>query len=39
MKVVKKKEDIEEEYDKLLEIKSDLQKELVELENLQTDEV
>ena len=31
--------DIEEEYDKLLEIKSDLQKELVELENSQTDEV
>ena len=33
------KADIEEEYDKLLEIKSDLQKELVELENSQTDEV
>jgi len=33
------KADIEEEYQKLLEIKSDLQKELVELENLQTDEV
>ena len=28
-----------EEYDKLLEIKSDLQKELVELENSQADEV
>ena len=33
------KADIEEEYQKLLEIKSDLQKELVELENLQIDEV
>tara|TARA_R110000787_G_scaffold147495_1_gene261260 strand:+ start:136 stop:327 length:192 start_codon:yes stop_codon:yes gene_type:complete len=33
------KADIEEEYEKLLEIKSDLQKELVELENSQTDEV
>ena len=33
------KADIEEEYQKLLEIKSDLQKELVELENLQTNEV
>ena len=33
------KADIEEEYQKLLEIKSDLQKELVELENSQTDEV
>ena len=33
------KADIEEEYEKLLEIKSDLQKELVELENLQIDEV
>ncbi len=31
--------DIEEEYDKLMEIKSDLQKELVELEKSQTDEV
>jgi len=33
------KADIEEEYEKLLEIKSDLQKELVELENSQIDEV
>ena len=33
------KADIEEEYEKLLEIKSDLQKELVELENSQTVEV
>lgn len=33
------KADIEEEYKKLLEIKSDLQKELVELENSQIDEV
>jgi len=33
------KADIEEEYDKRLEIKSDLQKELVELENSQADEV
>jgi len=31
--------DIEEEYDKLMEIKSDLQKELVELEKSQIDEV
>jgi|TARA_R100000951_G_scaffold109274_1_gene106191 hypothetical protein len=31
--------DIEEEYDKLMEIKSDLQKELVEFEKSQTDEV
>jgi len=33
------KKDVEEEYDKLIEIKSDLQKELVELEKSQTDEV
>ena len=33
------KADIEEEYQKLLEIKSDLQKELVEVENSQADEV
>lgn len=33
------KANIEEEYEKLLEIKSDLQKELVELENSQIDEV
>ena len=33
------KADIEEEYEKLLEIKSDLQKELVELEKSSTNEV
>jgi len=33
------KADIEEEYEKLLEIKSDLQKELVELRKSQTNEV
>jgi|TARA_B110000977_G_scaffold29231_1_gene37886 hypothetical protein len=33
------KADIEEEYQKLLEIKSDLQKELVELEKSLTNEV
>jgi|TARA_R110001606_G_scaffold25647_1_gene83233 hypothetical protein len=33
------KADIEEEYEKLLEIKSDLQKELVELEKPSTNEV
>jgi len=33
------KADIEEEYEKLLEIKSDLQKELVELEKSLTNEV
>ena len=33
------KADIEEEYEKLLEIKSDLQKELVKLEKPSTNEV
>jgi len=33
------KADIKEEYEKLLEIKSDLQKELVELEKPSTNEV
>tara|TARA_B110000902_G_scaffold196752_1_gene223219 strand:- start:455 stop:646 length:192 start_codon:yes stop_codon:yes gene_type:complete len=33
------KADIEEEYEKLLEIKSDLQKELVELKKPSTNEV